>query len=66
MKKEALISLGTILTMLLLCMFPFAAFIHNHPELVREPITFNIPAILTFTLAACVFVMWQMFNALEK
>ena len=54
--------LGTLFSILFVWMFMFAAWAHNNPAKLKEPITFDLPLILVFSILISIFLMWQMFN----
>ena len=66
MKKHILNTLGTLISMIWVWMFMFAAWAHNNPTKLKEPITFNLPMILVFSILISIFLMWQMMNTDEN
>ena len=57
---------GTMLTLYMLVTLPLAAYIHNHPESVKEPVTFNITFIIICTIISSIFVIWQFEDTTKK
>lgn len=55
--------IGTMITAVMLSNFFVLASIHNHPEILKEPLVTNVYAIGIMYICCIAFIFWTLFDS---